>query len=656
MLHARTPHQSVRILAVALSLALAAIVAGPALPARAAPLIDDGTIPVGGWPEHITVSPDGQTLWVTDTWNDRLVVVDVPSRTVVETFSAGFYPGEVVISPDAATAYFADTGSDVIRTFDTEARTELGELAEVMSPEYLGISPDGSTLYALAGGSGHRLLSVIDTTTGAVVEEITVGYFPLSLDVSPDGSTVYVANSRDNTVSAIDTETYAIENITVGDVAFPVVVSPDGQTLYVAEREAEGAGYAKAIRVVDTTTHEVIEIINTGVSLWGLAVAPDGGAVYATASDDGMMVIVDTATHSVAATVALSGDNYGIAVAPNGTIYVGSERQRVIEVFRPAVTVTFDANGGAGTMAPQTFAAGTATTLSANTFTYADYEFTGWNTVADGSGQAYADEAVDDFVAGITLYAQWSSTVIDSLAVHGPTSVTELDTAPYSVEALNNEGDTLGDVTDQVTFASNVAGDQVADSTVTFGHEPNAIGTDRVSTITATLVTDPSITADLDVAVASAAIGIDMVAPASATQGDTITVSVNALDDQGRVLSDVTSLSVITSSVATDEITGNQVHFVDASPHVLTAAVPGLPDFTASVTVEVAAVAAAPVEVTPAPDVPTATDPEPSELATTGASPQLPLTAAVVLCILGGLGLVGARALNRREMSESLGA
>ncbi|BDS49632.1 InlB B-repeat-containing protein [Rhodoluna sp. KAS3] len=74
-------------------------------------------------------------------------------------------------------------------------------------------------------------------------------------------------------------------------------------------------------------------------------------------------------------------------------------------------TVTFDANGGTGSMANQS--SGTEATLNKNTFTRANYEFIGWNTAADGTGFAYADEGKYAFVAAATLYAQWQAVVVN---------------------------------------------------------------------------------------------------------------------------------------------------------------------------------------------------------------------------------------------------
>ena len=71
-------------------------------------------------------------------------------------------------------------------------------------------------------------------------------------------------------------------------------------------------------------------------------------------------------------------------------------------------TITFNANGGEGSMEPQRFEVGVDTALNANAFTREGYKFIGWNTAADGSGATYADEgAILELTGDMTLYAQW---------------------------------------------------------------------------------------------------------------------------------------------------------------------------------------------------------------------------------------------------------
>ena len=87
-------------------------------------------------------------------------------------------------------------------------------------------------------------------------------------------------------------------------------------------------------------------------------------------------------------------------------------------------TVTFNANNGSGAMADQS---GTSLTpLNVNAFTRPGFNFAGWNTVADGSGTAYADGEPYAFTSSTTLYAQWTATLAN----------TGFDGAPYLVGGI----------------------------------------------------------------------------------------------------------------------------------------------------------------------------------------------------------------------------
>jgi uncharacterized repeat protein (TIGR02543 family) len=78
-----------------------------------------------------------------------------------------------------------------------------------------------------------------------------------------------------------------------------------------------------------------------------------------------------------------------------------------LTVYTP-ITATFVANGGQGSMSPETKSAPTA--LTPNVFTRAKHAFTKWNTAADGSGTSYVNGATYAFTAAVTLYAQWVAT------------------------------------------------------------------------------------------------------------------------------------------------------------------------------------------------------------------------------------------------------
>ena len=148
---------------------------------------------------------------------------------------------------------------------------------------------------------------------------------------------------------------------------------------------------------------------------WGYnlgTTTPDANSTYLgvpTSSDAPILSAVSTPTGQ-------ANDNYKLSFGAkvDTTLPAGeyATTLTVAVVAQPrTVTITFDGNGAdGGSMLQQTIIAGDTDNLTANAFTRTGYEFTGWNTDAEGNGTAYTDEAA--FTASgdeqrVTLYAQW---------------------------------------------------------------------------------------------------------------------------------------------------------------------------------------------------------------------------------------------------------
>lgn len=92
----------------------------------------------------------------------------------------------------------------------------------------------------------------------------------------------------------------------------------------------------------------------------------------------------------------------------NNTWQTVSRANSVRCVARDKVTVSFDANGGTGSMQSQDYYGDAS--LPQNSFTYTNKGFVGWNTEADGTGTDYengATFATNGQDEEVTLYAQW---------------------------------------------------------------------------------------------------------------------------------------------------------------------------------------------------------------------------------------------------------
>jgi len=99
------------------------------------------------------------------------------------------------------------------------------------------------------------------------------------------------------------------------------------------------------------------------------------------------------------------GDNYSVG----STYSTASSVTLYAQYSSDTQEVSFNANGGSGSMSNQTVNSGVAAAINTNSFTRSGHSFSGWNTSADGSGTAYANGANITTSSAVTLYAQWAA-------------------------------------------------------------------------------------------------------------------------------------------------------------------------------------------------------------------------------------------------------
>lgn len=100
-----------------------------------------------------------------------------------------------------------------------------------------------------------------------------------------------------------------------------------------------------------------------------------------------------------------------VAFQKNNTYYgyINSQGLSTWSTQKP-VTLTYDANGGTGSMEPTRVPSGAKATVAANNgnIRFGDYKFTGWK---DKNGNTYAEgQIIETLTEDLTLYAQWEKT------------------------------------------------------------------------------------------------------------------------------------------------------------------------------------------------------------------------------------------------------
>ena len=139
-----------------------------------------------------------------------------------------------------------------------------------------------------------------------------------------------------------------------------------------------------------------------------ITISADVTSVTATAGTDAPNSI-GNGTDGDCGTVSLGGAVTG-CIDQNTFTFTPSQDMR---------SVSFDANGGTGTMAEQPFVAGLPTSLNACSFTRAGYTFIGWDTQAEGGGDTYINQQNITITTNTTLYAQWQKNPIITFNANG---------------------------------------------------------------------------------------------------------------------------------------------------------------------------------------------------------------------------------------------
>ena len=207
--------------------------------------IEDPPVPGG-----IAIDTATQRLYVTLSSNNTLGVVDLASKKLEAQIPVGVAPYGVVLV--GGRAFVSNWGGRHPATGD-DFTAESSGTDTVIDPR-TGVASTGT-------------VSVVDLAKGVTIKEVEVGLHPSGMALAADGKTLYVANANSDSVSLIDVEkaqvtatisTKPMADLPVGSAPNALTVSTDGKTLYVAN------GGNNAIALIDIATQKLEGFIPTG--------------------------------------------------------------------------------------------------------------------------------------------------------------------------------------------------------------------------------------------------------------------------------------------------------------------------------------------------------------------------------------------------------
>jgi YVTN family beta-propeller protein len=307
------------------------------------------TIPVGMVPKWVAVGPDGRRAYVIMSDSPgpgppegAVAVIDTTTNTLTATIPLGILPSGVAVAPDGRLAYVSNLQHDggVVSVIDTSTNAVVDSItvsAPTGLPQGVAITPDGRQLYVAAesaDGSGQGAVKVINAETKAIIASVALNPCESAVAITPDGRFVYVLDSSGFGPAVIDTTTHDLTfplrtDFACGRMAF----APNGLLAYLVSDEVDSG------EVYDLATGKIVTTFDLfGGNSTDVAVTPNGRHVYVTQrpgkSAGGRLLVIDTTTQTrLDPPIDVPGSADGLAFTPSGqTAYVSDGRSRAVHV------------------------------------------------------------------------------------------------------------------------------------------------------------------------------------------------------------------------------------------------------------------------------------------------------------------------------------
>jgi YVTN family beta-propeller protein len=232
------------------------------------------TIQVGGspfGPTHVALHPNGTRAYALG--NNRVTVIDTITNTVMTSVIVTGVARGIAVHPDGSRFYVA-TFAGLVHVIGVESNVVLLTVPVGVSASALAIHPDGSQVYVVAQESdGSSAVKALDTSRHTLVSVPVGGRTAelVSIAVHPDGSRVYVPSNMNQgetaipgVVSVIDTATLAVTEELLAGID-PAGVGIDDRHVYVTNR------FENTVSVFDNRTHAQVNLMQVGRSPAGVA-------------------------------------------------------------------------------------------------------------------------------------------------------------------------------------------------------------------------------------------------------------------------------------------------------------------------------------------------------------------------------------------------
>lgn len=219
-------------------------------------------------PSDAVVTPDGQTLYVSNTALNSVSAIDASSFQIIATIPVGLRPTTLALAPSASRLLVADTGTSTVTVIDTGRHAVVATIPVDFQPSGLAFDATGSEL--LVSHLGSPRLAIVTLGTLRVVRTVNTGpAVAVFSDVDGASGRVFVARVRESRLALFDLNANTdVDAIAVGDDPRAFALDPDREKLYIVNQGSD------TVSVVDKQSRRLRTTLAVGKRPYAIAIMP----------------------------------------------------------------------------------------------------------------------------------------------------------------------------------------------------------------------------------------------------------------------------------------------------------------------------------------------------------------------------------------------
>lgn len=248
-----------------------------------------------------------------------------PQRTT--TISVGQEPNGIAINEEASRIYIANQKSSTISVIDGSSLEVVESIAVPEGPYWqLAYDPGLNRVY-VSSNKAHAL-AVINADTNTVIDVVEeLNYQPEGVGFSSQRNHVYVTHGTSSFTVVDRTTLEAIDSVNTGQFNHLIEVDAASNLAYVSK---SGPGQIAIIDLVDLV---VAGSITTTANPWEMELDPSGAILYAVVTG-GAVDVVDLAEREVITSIRVGKYPQGLALSSEtGCLYVANAFSNTVSII-----------------------------------------------------------------------------------------------------------------------------------------------------------------------------------------------------------------------------------------------------------------------------------------------------------------------------------